>query len=94
MKIMVYFQLFIDFGFLLSATEEVSKNRQDTQRLNVIMTAVTCCKLALSVLSLGVLIVLLTINWKLALITCAPIPLILLSGVIFSKKVRPYFRLS
>ena len=43
---------------------------------------------------LGVLIVLLTINWKLALITCAPIPLILLSGIIFSKKVRPFFRIS
>ena len=43
---------------------------------------------------LGVLIVLLTINRKLALITCAPIPLILLSGVIFSKKVRPFFRIS
>ena len=43
---------------------------------------------------LGVLIVLLTINPKLALITCAPIPLILVSGVIFSKKVRPYFRVS
>ena len=43
---------------------------------------------------LGVLIVLLTINVKLALITCAPIPLILISGVIFSKKVRPYFRTS
>ena len=43
---------------------------------------------------LGVLIVLLTINWKLALITCAPIPLILVSGVIFSKRVRPYFRIS
>lgn len=43
---------------------------------------------------LGVLIVLLTINVKLALITCAPIPLILVSGVIFSKKVRPYFRIS
>jgi len=42
----------------------------------------------------GVLIVLLTINWKLALITCAPIPLIFLSGIIFSKKVRPYFRVS
>ena len=40
----------------------------------------------------GVLTVLLTINWKLALITCFPIPLILISGVIFSKKVRPYFR--
>ena len=42
----------------------------------------------------GVLIVLLTINWKLALITCAPIPLILLSGVIFAKKVRPFFQIS
>ncbi|MBQ8995924.1 MAG: ABC transporter ATP-binding protein [Oscillospiraceae bacterium] len=42
----------------------------------------------------GVLIVLLTINWKLALITCAPIPLILVSGVIFAKKVRPFFRVS
>ena len=42
----------------------------------------------------GVLIVLLTVNWKLALITCAPIPLIFASGIIFSKKVRPYFRIS
>ena len=39
MKIMVYFQLFIDFGFLLSATEEVSRNRTDPARLNVVMTA-------------------------------------------------------
>jgi len=43
---------------------------------------------------LGVLIVLMTINLRLALITCAPIPLILVSGVIFAKKVRPYFRAS
>ena len=43
---------------------------------------------------LGVLGILLTINWKLALITCFPIPLILVSGVIFAKKVRPFFRVS
>ena len=43
---------------------------------------------------LGVLIMLLTINSKLALITCAPIPLILISGIIFSKKVRPFFGIS
>ncbi len=42
----------------------------------------------------GVLIILLTINWKLALITCCPIPLILISGVIFAKVVRPYFKAS
>ncbi len=42
----------------------------------------------------GVLAILLSINWKLALITCFPIPLILISGVIFAKKVRPYFKAS
>lgn len=42
----------------------------------------------------GVLVILLTINWRLALITCAPIPLILCSGVIFAKIVRPYFKAS
>ncbi len=42
----------------------------------------------------GVLIVLLTIDAKLALITCAPIPFILISGIVFAKKVNPYFRTS
>ena len=42
----------------------------------------------------GVLVILLMINWKLALITCAPIPLILISGVIFAKIVRPFFKIS
>lgn len=42
----------------------------------------------------GVLIILLTINWKLALITCCPIPLILASGVVFAKVVRPFFKAS
>ena len=42
----------------------------------------------------GVLIILLSINPRLALITCAPIPLILISGFVFGKKVRPFFRIS
>ncbi len=42
----------------------------------------------------GVLIILMTINLKLALITGAPIRLILISVIIFAKKVRPYFRIS
>jgi len=43
---------------------------------------------------LGVLVILLTINWKLALITCCPIPLILIGGGLFSKIVGPYFKAS
>ena len=42
----------------------------------------------------GVLVILLSINWRLALITCFPIPLILVSGVFFAKKVRPFFKTS
>jgi ABC-type multidrug transport system fused ATPase/permease subunit len=43
---------------------------------------------------IGVMIILLSINVKLALLTCIPIPLILWSGWIFSTKVRPNFRVS
>lgn len=50
--IMVYFQLFIEFGFLNSATEEVSRNQKDAKRLNRILTSVTICKLALSAVAL------------------------------------------
>jgi len=42
----------------------------------------------------GVMIILLTINIKLALLTCIPIPLILLSGWVFAAKVRPNFKIS
>ncbi len=66
MAIMVYFQLFIDFGFLLSATDEVSRHREDSHRLNVILTAVSWCKLALTALTLAALFVLCRIipAWK------------------------------
>ncbi len=42
----------------------------------------------------GVLIILLSINPKLALITCAPIPLIIFASFTFGKKVSPFFRIS
>lgn len=43
---------------------------------------------------LGVMIILLTINVKLALLTCIPIPFILFSGWVFANKVRPNFRVA
>ena len=42
----------------------------------------------------GVMIILLTINVKLALLTCIPIPFILFSGWFFTVKVRPNFKIS
>lgn len=44
-----YIQLFLDFGFILSATEDVSRNREDKNELSRIMTAVTVCKCILGI---------------------------------------------
>ncbi len=56
--IMVYFQLVIDFGFMLSATEEVASHRDDQAYLRRVMTCVTISKLALAVVSGVVLLIL------------------------------------
>ena len=40
----------------------------------------------------GVITMLMIINAKLALLTCLPIPFILISGWVFAKKIRPCFR--
>jgi len=51
----IYFQLLIDFGFMLSATEQIAKYRHDRQAVSKIVSAVTWSKLLLSGLSLLVL---------------------------------------
>lgn len=56
--IMLYFQLVMDFGYLLSGTQEVARCREDRQALSRIFTAVTMGKLLLIVLSAVVLQVL------------------------------------
>lgn len=56
--VMVYFQLFIDFGFLLSGTQAVALNREDTGKLSSIFTAITISKLLLTALSAVGLVVL------------------------------------
>ncbi len=56
--IMVYFQLVIDFGFILSATEDVSRNRDDKKKLSRILTSVTISKLILTAGSVVVLLIL------------------------------------
>lgn len=64
--IMVYFQLVIDFGFLLSATEDVSRNRQDKHKVSRILTTVTIDKIFLTVGSFIALIILCEVlpSWK------------------------------
>ena len=55
-SIMRYFQLVVDFGFLLSATEEVARRRDDKKALDTIFTSVTLIKLALTALCFAVML--------------------------------------
>ena len=50
--LMMYFQLFLDFGFILSATEDVAKVRDDKKALSVILSSVTCIKIFFSLISI------------------------------------------
>lgn len=56
----LYFQLLIDFGFTLSATEQIAKHRHDTHRVSKIVSTVTWNKLLLAGISLMVLAILCT----------------------------------
>ena len=53
--LMMYFQLFLDFGFLLSATEEVARNRDNNKIVCEVMTSVNLIKICFSVISVIVL---------------------------------------
>lgn len=72
----------------------MSRITNDTRDFELLYAHIIPELIANVVTFLGVLAVLLTINAKLALITCAPIPLILLLSLGFSAKVRSFFRAS
>lgn len=52
-----FFQIFIDFGFILSATAEVSRMREDRQALSRILTSVVTAKAVFVLISFSVLFV-------------------------------------
>ena len=47
---MTYFQLIIDFGFILSATADITKNKNDKNTIARIFTSVTVAKLLLAII--------------------------------------------
>lgn len=53
-----YIQLFLDFGFILSATAEIAQNRDDKRKVSNIFISVMCCKILLILVSLVVVITL------------------------------------
>lgn len=55
---MVYFQMFIDFGFLLSATKECSEHRNNKNKLSEILSTVVAAKSVLTIIGFLFLLIL------------------------------------
>lgn len=55
--VMMYFQLFMDFGFLLSATEDISLRRDDKTYVSKKLTSVAIIKGMFTILSFAVLMI-------------------------------------
>jgi len=73
--------------------ELVSRVMNDVRTFELIYAHIVPEIIANSVTLIGVTLILFSINPHLALITCIPIPLILLSGWFFARKVRPLHRI-
>ena len=52
-----YFKLFFDFGFILSATEEISKNRDNIKKISKILNSVKCLKAIFIIIGLIIMII-------------------------------------
>lgn len=72
----------------------MSRVVNDTSNLELLFAHIIPEIIVNFVTFVGVLVILLLINVKLALLIWIPVPFILVSGWIFSKKVRPNFRIS
>ena len=56
-SLVAYFQLFIDFGFVLSGTKKIAKFRDDRNKINGIIGDIMIARISLAIISIPVLII-------------------------------------
>lgn len=95
MRDKVYTKLeYLDLGFFhdKQTGDLMSRVVNDTRDLEMLYAHIIPDMFTNVITFVGVLLVLLSINTKLAIVTCGPLPLIFISGFIFVKKIRPCFK--
>ena len=84
--------LSIDYFRTHESGDLVSRTISDTATFELLYAHLLPESITNIITVVGVTVILFIINAKLALLTCLPIPFLLLAGWIFMKKVRPNFR--
>ncbi|MCL1872895.1 MAG: ABC transporter ATP-binding protein/permease [Clostridiales bacterium] len=95
LRVKVYYKLqglSLDFFRSHESGDLISRTINDTATFEMLYAHLLPESVTNAITVLGVTVILFMINPRLALLTCLPIPFILLSGWIFAKKVRPNFR--
>lgn len=93
MKLYSKIQTFSSDYFTKSQTGDLmSRIVSDTATFEMLYAHIIPDGITNAITLVGVTIILFSMNAKLALLTCIPIPFIILFGVIFATKIRPIFR--
>ena len=82
----------VGFFFDKQTGDLMSRVINDTEKFELLYAHMMPESVTNAVTLIGATAIMFSINAKLALLTCIPIPLILLSGLVLTKKIRPYFR--
>lgn len=81
-SLMSYFQVIVDFGFMLSGTKEIAENVNDENRIGVIVGEITLARLMIALICFGVLsvmIITMPILRPIGLYTCISFLVVVLS---------------
>jgi len=84
--------LSIGFFFDKQTGDLMSRVVNDTEKFELLYAHLMPETITNAVTLIGATAIMLSINARLALLTCIPIPLILVAGWVLIKKIRPYFR--
>ncbi|MDP4133738.1 MAG: ABC transporter ATP-binding protein, partial [Bacillota bacterium] len=64
----------------------------DTSTIQAFMVKITQDVIVQFFLLIGIVIIMLFMNWRLTLLSLIPVPLVVVGGRIFAKKIAPYYR--
>lgn len=64
----------------------------DTSTIQAFILKITQECIVQAILMVGIVVIMLVMNWQLTLLSLIPIPIVAISSRIFSRKIRPYYK--
>lgn len=89
MGVMLYFTMLIDFGFMVSGVTEISKNRDNPEKLSECLTCVMIIRVVLAIIS--IIIMMLLVNFIPSYTPWATAFYIYLTAIIFESMLPMFF---